>query len=631
MARSRLLILELLESRDVPALFGVPWADGRHLTLSFVPDGTNVDGASSSLFSNVILGSTAAWENTVLRAAETWAAPANINVGVVPDSGDPLGTSGAVQGDSRFGDIRIAARPLSGNVLAITEPPNYLDGTRGGDIVLNSNYTFSYDGTANTYDLYSVLLHELGHSFGLADSFDPTSAMDEDYDGLRTGLSIGDVANIQALYGVRAPDTFAGNNQPATAFPLTRPAASPAMASLVAFGDITNPGEADYFTVQTLAFNPFGLTVRLNVGWSLLAPRVTVFDPNGEAVATNQSTNPQSDTLIVSLWAVQPNATYTIKVEAANPAFAVGGYKLRVVSNPFAANMLIEGSGGVMTPDMVGHAVETATGLSTPSGYSPDSHYSAAAGLTDGTDADFFVVHSPAAAADQQNVLTVNVWSAQPATLAPVAYVFDSTGQPVAASVLANNSGTYTLQIADAGSDQGYYVEVAAGNVGGHGQYQLDVDVRSQAVNLQQFASNTLSAAASTDYTGLTINRSQLLYFSLAGGSVPDGVQAGVRMAIFDSNGHVVTTLFAESGQTVSASVFLDVGTYTIRVEELTPVGVLLPTMSYSLQGLTLTDPISTVPSDPTLSTTSPDYSLVTLPATIYSALTYDLLGDVIW
>jgi hypothetical protein len=301
------------------------------------------------------------------------------------------------------------------------------------------------------------------------------------------------------------------------------------------------------------------------------------------------------------------------------------------VSNPFAASVVIGGPVAVLTPDTVGHSVATATVLSTPLGYTPDSHYSATAGLANGTDADVFVVHSPVAGFDQQNVLTVNVRAAQPAALAPVAYVFDSTGQPVDATVLANNGGTYTVHLANAGSDQDYYVEVAAGDSDGNGLYQLDVDVRSQTVNLQQFASNTLSAAASVDYTSLTINRSQVLYFSLTGGAIPTDMHAGVRMAIFDSNGHAVTTLFAESGQTVSASVFLDVGTYTIRVEELTPVGGPLPIMNYSLQGLTLTDPISTVPSDPTLSPTSPDYTLVTLAAAIYAGQTYDLIGDVIW
>jgi len=50
MARSAWLRLERLEARDVPALFGVPWADHNiSISISFVPDGTAVNGQPSSL------------------------------------------------------------------------------------------------------------------------------------------------------------------------------------------------------------------------------------------------------------------------------------------------------------------------------------------------------------------------------------------------------------------------------------------------------------------------------------------------------------------------------------------------------------------------------------------------------
>src|SRR5437868_4444770 len=128
MARPNAFLLEQLESREVPAIFGIPWSDARHLTLSFVPDGTNVDGTGSVLFSNMTQGTTAQWQAAILRAAAAWSAATNINVGVVADGGQDLGAPGAAHGDARFGDIRISARPLSGNELAITTPPGYLGG-----------------------------------------------------------------------------------------------------------------------------------------------------------------------------------------------------------------------------------------------------------------------------------------------------------------------------------------------------------------------------------------------------------------------------------------------------------------------------------------------------------------------
>ena len=48
--RSQRLIVEQLEARDVRAVVGLPWRDPTHLTLSFAPDGTSIDGEQSSLF-----------------------------------------------------------------------------------------------------------------------------------------------------------------------------------------------------------------------------------------------------------------------------------------------------------------------------------------------------------------------------------------------------------------------------------------------------------------------------------------------------------------------------------------------------------------------------------------------------
>src|SRR5438270_2793445 len=113
------LTAEPLEERLQPSTWGMPWEYG-NLTLSFVPDGAKVDGNQSNL--SQTLGShasTKAWEMEVLRAAQTWAAAANINVGMVADGGQDLGIAGVIQGDPRFGDIRIAAEPLGlGNPLA---------------------------------------------------------------------------------------------------------------------------------------------------------------------------------------------------------------------------------------------------------------------------------------------------------------------------------------------------------------------------------------------------------------------------------------------------------------------------------------------------------------------------------
>ena len=112
------LTVETLESRNLMTVWGMAWSNAEALTVSFVPDGTDVDGHQSTLFQTFGAPDTAAtWQGDILRALQTWAVNANINLRVVPDSGAPLGTPGLLQGDPRFGDIRISGAPMSSTCI----------------------------------------------------------------------------------------------------------------------------------------------------------------------------------------------------------------------------------------------------------------------------------------------------------------------------------------------------------------------------------------------------------------------------------------------------------------------------------------------------------------------------------
>src|SRR5437868_3767062 len=133
------LRFQQLEVRDVPSTFGVAWPDGKHLRLSFTPDGTLDGTAPSTLFQNLNIDlATSDWQLTVLRAFQTWAINANINVGVVADGGQDITTPGPLQGDDRFGDIRIDGVSLGSSVGAITSGFN-LFGTGAGTMRFNSD------------------------------------------------------------------------------------------------------------------------------------------------------------------------------------------------------------------------------------------------------------------------------------------------------------------------------------------------------------------------------------------------------------------------------------------------------------------------------------------------------------
>src|SRR4051812_11012280 len=120
--KMRLTVVQL-ERRDTPAVVGLPWIDPGHLTLSLVRAGAAVGESPSSLFQSLSQQSpTGNWQLEILRAFQTWAVNANISLGLVADGGQALGTPGLVQGDRRFGDIRVAAVPLSKDSLAVGTP-----------------------------------------------------------------------------------------------------------------------------------------------------------------------------------------------------------------------------------------------------------------------------------------------------------------------------------------------------------------------------------------------------------------------------------------------------------------------------------------------------------------------------
>src|SRR5581483_3702078 len=88
-AKKKALSLEKLEDRLTPTVYGQQWLNPQSLTLSFVANGTQVGKSPSNLLDYLSHGSTVAvGEEEILRAFQTWAVNANLNIGVTGEQGN---------------------------------------------------------------------------------------------------------------------------------------------------------------------------------------------------------------------------------------------------------------------------------------------------------------------------------------------------------------------------------------------------------------------------------------------------------------------------------------------------------------------------------------------------------------
>jgi hypothetical protein len=607
MRRSRPLFLEQLEDRFTPATSGITWPDGGHLTLSFVPDGTQVAGYTSSLFRTLnAVAPTATWEREILRAFETWTANANLNVGVVSDGGQPLGTTGAVEGDARFGDIRVAAVPMAAGTLITNTAFQWSGTTWSGDIVINTAYQFNIGGGSGKYDLYTAMLDEAGNVFGVLDSkTDPTSAVYYQYNGVKSGLNSGDVADLRAQYGTRAPDIYDAGSSNGSFSSATN--LGVALSGLSLQADITNRSDADYYRFCVPILNPavVGLTVKVTTsGLSTLTPTLNVYNAGGSQVASATATDPLKGDLTVQvgggvlsiLTQLLGGSTYTVRVAGNNnTAFAVGGYQLDVSLNLANGSVLslLGGGGGLLgLENGLNDLLTTALALPSNVGDKPDARfdYTYKASISTASDVDYYKVRAATGVTGTQK-MNVIVWGLDANGLHPKADVFDAAGNPVAARLLANENGTFSVEVENTTPGATYYVKVSAlGDGHNTGNYFLGVDFNTEtATAIQTFGSNTLTNSSSEDDHAVTVTKNRLYEFILAADSGSSGLAASVTMQILDANNNVVFTLTANFGQPASTShVYLKAGNYTVR---LTLAGT-APSVNYLLTGRLISDPI---------------------------------------
>jgi Matrixin len=580
--RPRPLNIERLEDRDLPSatVWGIPWPDGQHLTLSLAPDGTNISGVASSL-SQVLAEAGSGSELALLQAFQTWADYANINYGLVADGGEAFGIGKAIQDDPRFGDIRIGAIPLDSDTVAVTSPFDYFN-TYSGNVVLNSAQPIG-----STYNLYTVALHEAGHALGLPDNNDPNSVMYQYYTGTNNSLDANDIAAIQGLYGARIPNTT--SNTFATALGYTLPV----------YGSLNSATDADFYKFSTpLLFT--GTTIHLQAeGLSLLDATVSVYNAQGKLVASTTATDPNNNDITLDLNNLAMLSTYRVEVSSPNGgAFDVGSYNLTITNN--LTTTVDDLLGGVLNlVGGVGHTLASATNLvANTLGLGGEVNYNSRASLNTSAQTDFYAIQAPASSGGTESMVAT-VWTLGNQNLTPRIELFDNSGNPVAFQVLTDTSGASTIQVANAVAGQKYKLEVKSAS-GQTGSYSLSASFLSSPILFPMSASATLNASTPSASSDLEIDQSQVVHFVLSAGVVPSDPKTLVVMSILDSNGNLVATLQTTAGNAESLDVFLCEGSYTVAVTESTSDGSALQSVYFNLSAIGITNQVSVAAANPT-------------------------------
>ena len=328
--------LELLESRLLLySKLGDQFVYSSRITYSFMPDGTSVGGVPSALFSTLNAKfATASWQQQIEQGAAIWENAANLNLALVSDGGQAVASAGNQQDDSRFGDVRIGAVPLSAGTLAVTFlPPPANGGTLAGDILLNSNINWQIN---SNYDLMTVVAHEFGHALGLGDVSNPNYTSDVmygDYTGIKQALAADDSAGIQAVDGVRQFDAYningVRNITYLTATNITSKIGANAQIAIPSL-DMTTPGDTEWFQV-TVPLTTTG-TMKVSVQSSNLSsfsPKLMVYTSSLGLVGQAAAVNSMGATVSVTT-TVAAGQSYYFKVLSAGGYGPIGGYGLLV-------------------------------------------------------------------------------------------------------------------------------------------------------------------------------------------------------------------------------------------------------------------------------------------------------------
>lgn len=590
------------------------WFSPSRLSISFAPDGTTVGRSTSKLYETFAgMLSAAELEQTIISAFETWARLSNINVGVMADSGDPFGTGGPSQGDLRFGDIRVGAVPMAGDVYAVAVPHNeMLSGTWAGDILFNSEAKF-----ADADAIYTVALHEAGHVLGLGHSDNPLSVMHPT--AQNSTLHSTDVLAIQDLYGVRALDQYdQGNDRNDTmadAVRIRNTGSVDGRIPLVVFGDIEGAADVDYFYLRPQSEYTGSVTFRVvSDSISTLNPTMQLFDENGTLLGQASGSGHLGNDLSLTLPSVDPTLDYFVQLSATGgQPHDIGSYALvttidgKLTEGMELLDQIMRGDYGFLKQNdvqdmflsdvpaffnndlLTNDTIATATPLDELPGATSPTKFRTQGSLFQRRDVDYYSVDAGS------GIMTVNVVAQGNTQLIPDLDILDQDGNPVTTRNLVNGNGEQTIQATGLVEDNTYYVRVSADRRSDEfsmGNYLLDVDF-----NRPEFIPNTLASGNVSRFSNRRIHtmyvaQTQIFHFGLTSGTGRINPNATLYMSVYDELGSLVYRVATRPGERrTSQSVVLKPGSYQIRVTLSNSTFGRNTWISYSVDGLGISDP----------------------------------------
>jgi hypothetical protein len=287
--------------------------------------------------------------------------------------------------------------------------------------------------------------------------------MDEVYAGTRTGLSQADITAIQAIYGPRTPDAWAGNNSVGNAYSLTN--TSPVV------GQLLSTSQTDYYKF-TNASSSTKTTISLSdTGLSLLEAKMTLLSSSGTVLGTATVTDPRSNNLSLIL-SGQPAGTYYVEVQGANTSvFGMGEYSLSIsTSGSTGANA----QAGTLAGTNAQAGTHTAMTVNTSSSVSLGLNNNNFTGsLSSAGQVATYTATTPASSVIGSSSNMIVSVSSKVAGFSPRLTATSSSGATLQTVLLAEQNDIMTIEVLNVAPATTYTIRVSSGSNAGPTHHRL--------------------------------------------------------------------------------------------------------------------------------------------------------------